>query len=432
MTRSAATPFVVMMWIASLAAAVEPTDGEVLMSTAVFFDLGSTNTDSADAIAVDSAGRFVVAGSASTDVTKTAVVARLLPDGQLDPSYGAGGRVVDPLGWAGAGAWSVFAAVTILPDGKAHLAGSGIHPSLTGGEMDMIVVCLTAAGLVDTTFAPPLGYSVVAFDLGGPGHRSDRALAMAVQVDGEIVLAGYAQYSTGNSCAIARLTSGGALDSSFSGSGRRFFLGGENPCLVRAVGLQPGGQIVVAGQGVISGAVGVMAARLETDGDLDPTFDGDGLRFLTPDLLPGFEVALPLELVTDPDGRLILCGDLSSESGSWWLVGALDFAGAVDTSFGTSDWVVGDFTCGSQLACSNPEAGSSSRGIARQGDGKFLIAGRSRELGVGFGPLHFGVVRLLASGALDPSFVRCQPLGISWSGAPRSSFRKGDVANALL
>ena len=406
MTRTAATSFVLMMWIASLAAAVEPTDGEVLMSTGVFFDLGSTNTDSADAIVVDAAGRFVMAGSASTDASATAVVARLLPDGQLDPSYGAGGRVVDPLGWAGVGGWSEFAAVTILPDGKALLAGSGIHPSLTGGEMDMIVVRLTVAGLVDTTFAPPLGYRVVAFDLAGPGYRSDRARAIAVQVDGKIVLAGFAQDSTSYSCAIVRLTSGGALDSSFSGSGRRFFLGGENFCTAYAVGLQPGGQIVIAGQGVISGSGGVLAARLEADGDLDPTFDGDGLKLLAPDLLPGNEAALASGLVVDPAGRLILSGLLSSESGQfWWLVGALDFAGAVDTTFGTSGWVVGDFTCGSQLACSNPDAGSSSLGIARQGDGKFLIAGRSREFGVGFGPFHFGVARLLASGALDPSFV---------------------------
>ena len=406
MTRTAATLFVFILWIASLAAAVEPTDGEVLMSTGLFFDLGGFDQDRALAIAADSAGRFVVAGQASADFPlMTAVVARLLPDGQLDLDYGANGKVIDPLGWQGAGGSTRFVAVAILANGKALLAGSGIHPSLTGGEWDMIVLRLTADGLVDTTFAPPLGYRVVAFDLGNSGRRSDSAEAMAVQSDGKVVLVGQADEESTSACAVVRLTPDGVLDSTFSGDGRQVFFGGTAYCSAQAVALQSDGRIVVAGNGAMGGALGISASRLETDGDPDPTFSDDGLALFFTDLLPGAEFVTTSGLLIDPTGRLILAAYLQDNSlHYWWLAGALNSAGAIDTTFGTAGWVVGDFACGSQLACSNPAPGSLSTGIARQGDGKLVIAGHASEFGL-VEPGRFGIARLLPSGALDPSFV---------------------------
>jgi uncharacterized delta-60 repeat protein len=62
----------------------------------VAFDLGGALGDEADAIAVDSQGRIVLAGVVKNTSSFDMGIARLLDTGQPDPGFGAGGRVVVP------------------------------------------------------------------------------------------------------------------------------------------------------------------------------------------------------------------------------------------------------------------------------------------------------------------------------------------------
>jgi len=64
--------------------------------TYVAFDSGGSYIDVATSVVIDSAGRIVVVGFTQTDSTTYLAIARLLPNGQLDASYGSGGRLIFP------------------------------------------------------------------------------------------------------------------------------------------------------------------------------------------------------------------------------------------------------------------------------------------------------------------------------------------------
>jgi uncharacterized delta-60 repeat protein len=130
-------------------------------------------------------------------------VIRLNPNGQIDNSFGSHGLVVVNLGslsdqrvWAG----------EVTPDNKL----------LIGGEMNsqMVVARLTSSGALDTTFA-------------GTGIKSiaDGAFSIVRSIttgpDGRIFLAGRTNGPTNQNgnFEVVRLTSGGALDSSFGQGG---------------------------------------------------------------------------------------------------------------------------------------------------------------------------------------------------------------------
>jgi uncharacterized delta-60 repeat protein len=116
------------------------------------------------------------------------------------------------------------------------------------GYLDFGVVRLNPDGSLDTSFADG-GLQSIAFDLGGT--NSDLAHAVAIQTDGKIVVAGSVKSSSSDDdFGVARLNPDGSLDSSFSSNGKRtifFDLGGDNNDSAVAMAIQTDGKIVVAG-----------------------------------------------------------------------------------------------------------------------------------------------------------------------------------------
>ncbi len=101
-------------------------------------------------------------------------------------------------------------------------------------------------GSLDTSFDVD---GIVTTDFGG---THDEGFAVAMQSDGKIVLAG--KYNNGAQFAVARYNSNGSLDTSFNGTGKvtTDFGGLEDWGL--AVAIQPNGKIVVAGTTHVSGS----------------------------------------------------------------------------------------------------------------------------------------------------------------------------------
>ena len=102
-----------------------------------------------------------------------------------------------------------------LPDGRFIAFGSS--------PQGMFAARLNSSGLLDTTFGAG-GFAQISFaDLHNLPLPLDRARAGAVDAQGRIYLCGHIQYNnlTDNTVmAFARLTPGGALDTSFSADGR--------------------------------------------------------------------------------------------------------------------------------------------------------------------------------------------------------------------
>ncbi len=256
-------------------------------------DFGGSQ-DVAFAMALQPDGRIVVAGQC---LVQNIAVARYMPDGTLDPSFGAGGKAWTNLH----GGTELATAVALQGDGKIVLAGSAWQKS---SGFDFAVVRYRPDGRLDTSFGT--GGSAT-FDFDG---QEDLAHAIAVQPDGDIVVAGGNRGpETRANFELVRLHADGSLDSTFGELGRisTDFEGRRDEA--HALLLQRDGKIVVAGEsGRKLPATGVdfSLARYLKDGRLDREF-GDGGKVLT-DIGGRLSLDAVAALALQEDGRLLAVG----------------------------------------------------------------------------------------------------------------------------
>jgi uncharacterized delta-60 repeat protein len=152
---------------------------------------GSTIDDRAHALVVQSDGKIVAAGSSydNTSSKYNFALVRYNTDGSLDTSgtpgtgFGTTGIVTTPVG--SDGYWDFANALGIQSDGKIVAAGS----SNSGSNYDFALVRYNTDGSLDTTFnATGTKPGIVTTPI---GSSDDFALALGVQPDHNIVVAGY-------------------------------------------------------------------------------------------------------------------------------------------------------------------------------------------------------------------------------------------------
>src|SRR5207302_8716730 len=166
-------------------------------------------------VALESDGKIIAAETVFVDFNPgdssntDFALARYNPDGTADATFGNGGQVsTDFLGLED-DAFSVL----IQPDGKIVAIGSANDPATF---YDFAAVRYLSNGSLDTTFGVA---GKVHTDFGD--QNFDRARSAALQSDGRIVAAGFAISQNGGvqNFAVARYTSNGVLDTSFSRDG---------------------------------------------------------------------------------------------------------------------------------------------------------------------------------------------------------------------
>jgi len=313
--------------------------------------------------------------------------AALAAPGDLDPTFGTGGRVI-----LSPGVESYATAAANQPDGKLLLAGlvDDREPppppppapnALRIPSGDFLAVRLNANGSPDSSFGAG-GFVRTPVDLGPSGY--DVARAVATGPGGTVVLAGDAGTAFGSlDLAFVRYTSTGALDSSFSDDGIQTVDVGTFDS-VAGVAVQTDGKVVAAGRG----EAGFTLVRLRADGSLDPTFGSGGIVD-TPIGDPSVrDEASAVTLLGD--GRILVAGtadyDYRAQT-DFALVRYLP-SGELDPSFGSGGIVV------------TPSAGDDvAGGMALTPSGAIIVAGYG-------GGGAFRLVRYLRSGALDPGFGR--------------------------
>jgi uncharacterized delta-60 repeat protein len=175
-------------------------------------------------------GKIVVGGYTSLDFNNDFTLARYNGDGSLDNSFGASGIVLTDLGTTDDVAYSIA-----IQDGKIVAAGrSGYY---------FAVVRYTTAGILDTTF----GEGGKVFTNIGPGINW--AYSVAIQSSGKIVAAGVRVNHQGDYVfAVARYTKNGRLDKkTFGENGNVHTDIGPASDIALAVAIQSDDKIVVAG-----------------------------------------------------------------------------------------------------------------------------------------------------------------------------------------
>ena len=355
----------------------DPTFNAGLGTLRIPFDLGFTNEDGTQAVAIQGDGKIVVAGYASTSTSgKDFAVVRLNVDGSLDQTFGTKGLVTIPF-TSGSSTFidDVAYDVAVLADGKIVLAGSS--------RLDFAVARLNPDGTLDATFAGK-GQTTIVVSAGG--FNADEARAMTIQPDGKIVLAGSTdgvnfQYDF----AVVRLNANGSVDGSFGNKGRAiigFDLGGSKEDKVRGVAVQSGGQIVVVGSAEVAvGGFGASStdmaiARLNPDGTPDQSFGTAGTQVVGFDLGGNLTDEARAVLV-QPDDKIVVAGSAErlfgfSQGGSF-VVMRMNADGTFDTDFGGGGKTVVPVGAGSFFFFGTDLPGANA--VALQADGNIVSAG---------------------------------------------------------
>jgi uncharacterized delta-60 repeat protein len=285
--------------------------------------------------------------------------------GAFDTTFGTGGKVT-----MNNGTGNSVSGIAVQTDGKIIVVGAA-----GGGTADFLVLRYNANGSLDTTFDTD---GIATTDFSG---RVDRALDVAIQTDGKIVVVGYSNLNGFSDTAIARYLPNGSLDTNFDGDGRFLTeIGGEQiGDIAQCIALQADGKIVAGGG--VNGDFSVL--RLNLDGSLDTGFNGSG--FVTTSISASSDVAK--DIVVQPDGKIVAGG---SDTNSLALA-RYNANGTLDTTFGTNGVVETNFDGFSQ--------GSS---LAIAPGGKLVAAGNA--IPTGALQYRFAVARYNSNGSLDTTF----------------------------
>lgn len=207
-----------------------------------------TSDDEAYDVALQVDGKIVVAGEAVIDGSRVLAIARYLPDGGLDTGFGEDGLLL--------GNFDVnIRSVAVQDDGRILVAGTA------GG--DFYLSRFLGNGDIDESLAT----GAVTINFG----QDELCHAMTVQPDGKIVLAGASRLAGADSVAIARLLRNGSFDTSFaSGVGGQVIPRPGSSISARAVALEAGSRILLAGADGAVGSLDFALLRLQNSLEIGP------------------------------------------------------------------------------------------------------------------------------------------------------------------
>ncbi len=324
-------------------------------------------------------------GSAAAESLETRC---LLSAGDLDPSFGVGGKVTTNFGADAQGN-----SVIVQSGGEIVVGGYKLVRAPIGnyaGETDFAFARYSNSGLLTSTRTQ---------DFQGV---NDVVTSMVSQSDGKLVAVGY----RGGVYTLARYTYSLGDDTQFLDHGSQMlnfdqlasspphvalsksdgifvagnnllFFGGSSRLTTpanstNALAIQTDGKILVAGSQLV---------RYNADHSLDTTFGGTGI--VSTDIFANaFQIN---SMVVQADGKIIVAGFTYSDHGLDFALARYTSDGALDTAFDSDGKLTTDFGTSS-------EANS----MALQPDGKIVVAGTSSG--------DFSLARYNIDGSLDRSF----------------------------
>jgi uncharacterized delta-60 repeat protein len=353
------------------------------------FGVNPPEPEIANEMVIQPDGKIVVAGRAGTDQFPVGGdgafgIARYLPNGTLDPSFGTGGLV--KTSFQGPPNRNIARAVALQSDGKIVVGG-------TSGVVDTTAELAVARYNTDGSLDPSLGTGGKVL-MNVSNGLGDGIRGLAVQPDGKILGVGAA----GGENLLIRFNANGSLDSSFGNGGTSQPVLGDSGHLF-TMRLLSNGTFLAAGTGS-NGATqeDFLVARFTSTGDLDTTFGTGGLVTTAITALND----LVFDMAVTGTGQIILAGEANSGD-VLGVTGDTHFAlarynanGSLDTAFGTAG-VVDD-----NLTANQDEA----RGIVLQANGKIVVAGPRDGSNVHADPTagSMAVIRYNADGTRDTTF----------------------------
>jgi uncharacterized delta-60 repeat protein len=291
--------------------------------------------------------------------------------GDLDPTFGTGGKVTTAINLNASGK-----SLTVQADGKILVAGNA--------DNAFALVRYQEDGSLDPGFGT--GGIVTTFVRAGGSPHS-----VAVQSDGTILVAGEAMAGGRFQFAVVRYTATGAPDERFGSGGERITPIGSSSAFCQGMALQSDGKILLAGYYFTGGHTELALVRYNADGSLDTGFNGTGIV-----TTPIGTASAGQSVAVQSDGKILVAGyssngtDLDFTLARYHADVATGTPGTPDAGFGPGGIVTTPIGSASEIAYS----------MAVQGDGKILLAGNTNDGTTA----QFALVRYHADGSLDTGF----------------------------
>ena len=351
-------------------------------------------------VAVQTDGKILLAAGGTIGLE------RLDVNGTVDISFGTNGAVSVPFG---------VSAIAIQPDGKIVLGGDLIS-SRGAKTVQFAVGRYNTNGTPDTSFGS--GGEVLTQI---PG--SEAISSIALTTTGQIVAGGLGTYQdpshptdpnySANVFDVARYNANGSLDTTFGGKGYVYRQLEDysveqtyNPFETLGVAVQPDGKVLVGSHMKLDFAVW----RFNTNGTSDVSFGLGGMattQFIYDDFNDDYENGSISQLVVQPNGQILAAGPVNNAVAYLnWAVARFNADGSLDGSFGN----LGASNPGLSHVFPTPSTGASGErnlpnppgGLALQSDGRIIVGGIDPLFNESTG--DFFVSRLLPNGAIDSSF----------------------------
>lgn len=307
-------------------------------------------------------------------------------DGDLDPTFGVGGKVMTDFNhstdWANA--------VAIQPDGKFVVVGTTYKQNDFSDE-DFAVARYNTDGTLDSSFGS-----------GGKVHTDFPGLAavpssVLLQPDAKILVVGgaYPLFTFLGNIEMVRYNSNGNLDRSFGDNGIVTTVL-DAGSYANAVVQQSDGKIIVAGTLFVDVVIGdqsdtdFVLVRYNRNGSLDTTFGNGGV--VSTDFFGKEDDAFSVLL--QPDGKIVAVGS-ANDPASYYDFAAVRYLnnGTIDETFGNSGTVTTDF---------GDQNFDRARSAVLLPNGKIIAAGFA--ISQGGGVQNFAVARYTKDGVLDNGF----------------------------
>lgn len=153
----------------------------------------------ANDVGLQADGKIVVCGEHNI----TGLVARYLPNGDLDSTFGTDGRSFFPTTTL----FTRYLKLLIQADGKIVVVGE----ESSGTDNDILIVRYNSDGTLDTSFPSSTSSGYLTLD---PTSLNEKGSAILQQTDGKYLIAGETSTST-NSALLVRLNTDGSYDPTF-------------------------------------------------------------------------------------------------------------------------------------------------------------------------------------------------------------------------
>ncbi|MFH0340558.1 MAG: delta-60 repeat domain-containing protein [Chromatiales bacterium] len=168
------------------------------------FGVNRDSFDDAFTVAIQNNGRIVAAGKSDAGGSFDFALARYEEDGDLDPTFGVGGKVITDFGTLVDNLDEAFA-LAIQSDGKILVTGRSKEQIQLGGDSSAVLARYETNGDLDP-----------AFGINGRVRTNfgafDRAKAIAIQPDAKIVVAGDSNDNANPEFVVERYNSDGSRD----------------------------------------------------------------------------------------------------------------------------------------------------------------------------------------------------------------------------